>query len=37
MFTYVSSTQQAADGLTKPLDKIAFRRFVALLGMKNKL
>lgn len=31
---YTPTTQQAADGLTKPLGKIAFQRFVTCLGMK---
>ena len=33
-FTYIPTTQQAADGLTKPLPKIAFQCFVNILGMK---
>lgn len=32
-FHYVRTTEQAADGFTKPLGKIAFRRFVNQLGM----
>ena len=33
-FHYIPTTQQAADGLTKPLPKIAFQCFVAALGLK---
>lgn len=36
-FTYIPTTQQAADGLTKPLEKFAFRRFLDLVGMKQKV
>jgi hypothetical protein len=32
---YIPTAQQAADGLTKPLGKIAFERFVKQLGMAS--
>lgn len=33
-FIYIPSTKQAADGFTKPLDKIAFKRFVSYVGLR---
>ena len=30
---WVPSEEQVADGLTKPLEKAAFEKFVAMLGM----
>jgi len=35
IFRYIPTIEQAADGLTKPLGKIAFRRFIEQLGMAS--
>ena len=32
-FIYVPTAEMTADGLTKPLDKVKFARFVAQLGL----
>ena len=34
ILTYIPTSSQAADGLTKPLAKVAFTRFVAQMGMR---
>lgn len=36
-FTYIPTTQQAADGLMKPLEKFAFQHFLDLVGIKQKV
>jgi hypothetical protein len=33
-FAYINTSEQAADGLTKPLEKAAFDRFIQQLGMR---
>lgn len=35
-FNYIEASKQAADGLTKPLAKIAFKRFCTMLGLRNR-
>jgi hypothetical protein len=35
VFKYISTVNQAADGLTKALGKIAFGRFIDQLGLKT--
>ena len=36
-FTYIPTIQQAADSLTKPLEKFTFWCFLNLVGMKQKV
>ncbi|KAI2837039.1 hypothetical protein CBS147343_10000 [Aspergillus niger] len=35
-FVYISTTEQAADGLTKPLERLAYSRFIKQLGMVDR-
>ncbi len=35
--TYIPTAEIVADGFTKPLDRVAFERFKAMLGLVDKL
>ncbi|KAI2812350.1 hypothetical protein CBS115989_10535 [Aspergillus niger] len=35
-FVYISTIEQAADGLTKPLERLAYSRFIKQLGMVDR-